>query len=333
VSNNRTVQGRKEKMIQYLYRHDKDYSRYNIIKKLLLDSKCVNEIYILLPFSKNYFFKYFLLRSYIVNDFFISNYDTYVYDRQKISKYNPRAWWKFVQDFVNFRFSKYILSDTQAHFKYWESLFGTYSGKHFVLPVLADKSIYYPSKISVKHKKVKILFYGSFIPLHGIEVILQAFKILEENNIVFEAKIIGNGQTYKKMKKNYDNLAFNFVKMDGKLMNESSLADEIRNSDIILGVFGNSKKAESVVPNKVYQALACKKALITMKSSAIDEFFFEGDLIQCPNDYKSVAVTIKELIENSEIRENIAIQGYNRFIELYDKTQIEFEEFLCKVGQ
>jgi len=320
-------------MIQYLYRHDKDYSRYNIIKKLLRDSECANDVYILLPFSKNHFFKYFSLRSHIVNDFFISNYDTYVYDRQKISKYNPRAWWKFVQDFVNFRFSKYILSDTQAHFEYWESLFGIYAGKHFVLPVLADKSIYYPSKISVEHKKVKILFYGSFIPLHGIEVILQAFKILEEDNIAFEAKIIGNGQTYQTMKKIYDDLSLHFVQMDGKLINEISLAEEIRNSDIILGVFGNSKKAESVVPNKVYQALACKKALITMQSSAIDEFFFEGDLIQCSNDNKSVAVTIKELIENSEMRENIGIQGYNRFIELYDKTQIEFEEFLCKVGQ
>jgi len=319
-------------MIKYLYRHDKDYSRYNIIKQLLENVEFPNEIYILLPFSKNYFFKNYFLRYRLVNDFFISNFDTYVYDRKKISKYNPRAWWKFLQDFVNFRFSKYLLSDTYAHFLYWESLFGAYRGQHFILPVLADKSIYYPSKILLEHEKVKILFYGSFIPLHGIEVILDAFKILEEDNIPFEAKIIGNGQTYKQMKKKYDDLALCNVEMNGEFLDEKILADEIRNTDIVLGVFGKSKKAGSVVANKVYQALASKKALITMKSVAIDEFFSKDDLIQCDNNNKSVAEALKELILNREMRENLGIKGYNRFIQLYDKTKIEFEEFLSKVG-
>ena len=129
-------------MINYLYRHNKDYSRYNIIKQLLKDYNISKDIYVLLPFSKNQFIKYFFKRKLIVNDFFISNYDTYVYDRKKISKKNPRAWWKYFQDWINFRFSKYLLCDTREHFYYWESLFGKYKGKSFVLPVLADTDLY-----------------------------------------------------------------------------------------------------------------------------------------------------------------------------------------------
>ena len=109
-------------MIKYISRHDKDYSRYNIIKSLLKDVECKNDVYLLLPFSKNQLIKHFFKRGKIINDFFISNYDTYVYDRKKISKYNPRAWWKFFQDWFNFKFSKFILSDTKKHFEYWESL-------------------------------------------------------------------------------------------------------------------------------------------------------------------------------------------------------------------
>ena len=193
-------------MIKYLFRHNKDYSRFNIIKKLLKDLELRNDIFILLPFSKNQFFKNFSKRDRLINDFFISNYDTYVFDRKKITNKNPRAWWKYFQDWFNFKFSKYLISDTMAHFKYWEILFGKFAGKHFVLPVLADTSIYYPSKKEINNEKIKILFYGSFIPLHGIDIILNAFSLMEKNNIKFEANIIGKGQMYSEMKKLYDNL-------------------------------------------------------------------------------------------------------------------------------
>ena len=129
-------------MIKYLFRHNKDYSRYNIMKRLLVDLELKKDIYVLMPFSKNQFFINFLKRDKIINDFFISNYDTYVFDRKKITNKNPRAWWKYFQDWINFKFSKYLLSDTMAHFKYWEELFGKFKGKHLVFPVLADREIY-----------------------------------------------------------------------------------------------------------------------------------------------------------------------------------------------
>ncbi|MCD8544077.1 MAG: hypothetical protein LRY52_04230 [Sulfurospirillum cavolei] len=50
-------------MIHYLFRHNKDYSRFNIIKHLLKDVTCKNDIFILLPFSKNQFFKAFFLNA------------------------------------------------------------------------------------------------------------------------------------------------------------------------------------------------------------------------------------------------------------------------------
>ncbi|WP_024954291.1 glycosyltransferase [Sulfurospirillum arcachonense] len=315
-------------MIKYISRHDKDYSRYNIIKQLLKDTTCKNNIYVLLPFSKNQFIKHFFKRNKIINDFFISNYDTYVFDRKKISKINPRAWWKYFQDWINFRFSKYLLSDTQKHFEYWEKLFGKFSGKHFVLPVLADKNIYYPNTKEKKHDIIEILFYGSFIPLHGIDIILNAFKILENNNISFNANIIGNGQTFKEMKKLFVNLKLTNVKMDGNFITEKNLANKIRDTDIVLGVFGNSTKATSVVPNKVYQALACKKTIITMKSSALDEFFTSNDLIQCENKAEILAEKLIIIIENGSLRKQISTNGHNSFLDLYSKTQNNFINFI-----
>ncbi|MDZ7817341.1 MAG: hypothetical protein U5K55_01465 [Aliarcobacter sp.] len=104
-------------------------------------------------FLKINFLRISLKGDKIINDFFISDYDTYVYDRKKITNKSPRAWWKYFQDWFNFKFSKYLLSDTMAHFKYWEDLFGKFNGKHLVFPVLADRDIYYPSKNELKMEK------------------------------------------------------------------------------------------------------------------------------------------------------------------------------------
>lgn len=320
-------------MIKYIFRHNKDYSRYNIIKELISNYRPKNTIYILMPFSKNKFFQYFFKRDRLVNDFFISNYDTYVNDRKKIKKTNPRAWFKFFQDFINFKFSRYLLSDTDEHFKYWETMFGYFKGKHFVLPVLADKSIYYPSDKKADNSVVKILFYGSFAPLHGVDIILNTFKILEDNGIEFEAEIVGSGQTYEDMKTLYKSLNLKNVKMNGEVIKEKNLADKIRDSDIVLGIFGTSKKACSVIPNKVYQGLACRKTVVTMKSSVINEFFSDKDLVQCKNTPESLSETLMALIEDKNRIDEYSKNGYDSFLDLYESTKKKFIEFLDLVGK
>ena len=315
-------------MIKYLFRHNKDYSRFNIMKQFTKDLKLKNDIYILLPFSKNQFFKNFLKRDRIINDFFISNYDTYVFDRKKITNKNPRAWWKYFQDWFNFRFSKYILSDTNEHFEYWEKLFGKYHGKHFVFPVLADKTIYYPLAEELENKRIKILFYGSFIPLHGIDIILKAFSMMEKNNVEFEAKLIGNGQTFKSMKSLFDDLGLKKVTMNGEIIDEKSLANEIRNHDIVLGIFGNSNKAFSVIPNKVYQSTACAKCTVTMDSDVLKEFYSLEDIVSCKNNPEDLAYTLSNLIENKSKIENVSENSYKRFLTIYEETKINFFTFI-----
>lgn len=315
-------------VIKFIYRHNKDYSRYNIIKQMTANINTKKDVYVLMAFSKNQFLKHFFKRDKILNDFFISNYDTYVHDRKKITNKNPRAWWKFIQDWINFRFSKYLISDTNEHFKYWESLFGKFKGRHFVLPVLADKTIYYPSDKQALNEPIKILFYGSFIPLHGIDIILKSFKILEEHNIPFQAELIGNGQTFKTMKELYNSLELKQVKMDGELLKENDLANKIRKADIVLGIFGSSVKAKSVIPNKVYQSTACKKCTVTMTSNTLSEFYNDDDLAICENNPKDLSSTLEYLINNPNEINSIANSGYKTFNLIYNKAQNDLENLL-----
>jgi glycosyltransferase involved in cell wall biosynthesis len=62
-----------------------------------------------------------------------------------------------------------------------------------------------------------------------------------------------------------------------------SLPDEIAAADVVLGVFGSSRKAAMVVPNKVWQAAAMGAPVVTRDGPAIREVLRPGhDCVVCP---------------------------------------------------
>lgn len=304
-----------------------NYSRLQIISNLLKNID-IYPLKIAPPFRKKIFLKNIAKRNLIINDFFVSDYDSAVYDRKLVKKYSIKSYYYYIIDYINFKFSKFLLADTYTHFRYWENLFGNTKAQIFILPVLANVEIYKPLKI--KNKEFTILFYGTFIPLHGIDKIVKAFKILESNKLNIKYKIIGNGQMLEEIKKLVKELNLSKLILIDKNISEKELVVEINKANIILGIFGDSRKAKSVVPNKVYQSLACKKCIITMDSPAIREFFDDNDLYLVENNENAIAESIINLYENKLLIQEYEINGYNKFINLYERTKKDFIEFIYK---
>jgi glycosyltransferase involved in cell wall biosynthesis len=88
-------------------------------------------------------------------------------------------------------------------------------------------------------------------------------------------------------------------------------------SDLCLGIFGNNSKANIVIPNKAYEALAVRKPLITRDSKAIKELFVDG--VHCvfckPNDPEDLASKIMLLYKDKELRDKVAENGYDLFLD------------------
>ena len=76
----------------------------------------------------------------------------------------------------------------------------------------------------------------------------------------------------------------------------------IHQADILLGVFGSSAKAGRVIPNKVYQSLACGKPLVTRTAPAYPDSFDHNDNLGigwvAPDNPQQLADKIAELLVN-----------------------------------
>lgn len=210
----------------------------------------------------------------VILDFFVPLYDSIVNDRKLLSKYNPLSYLIYYTEKLALHYSKVILVDTSSHGNYISKLYKVSENKFKRVFVGAEDIFFKPCK-DIKSpfspNDFNIFFYGQFIPLQGIEKIVSAARILKEkglHNIKFT--IAGIGQTSNSIDKlikteNIDNIKrITWIPYD-------ELPIWINKSDLCLGIFGDSIKAKSVIPNKVFQILAANKCIITSDSPAIKE--------------------------------------------------------------
>ncbi|MCK5017822.1 MAG: hypothetical protein KAS32_12235, partial [Candidatus Peribacteraceae bacterium] len=122
-------------------------------------------------------------RKKLIFDAFISLWDTQVNDRKKYSTVNPISWIIYLVDFFACFLADEILIDTETHKKYFVSKFKIKPKKIRVIYLETRTDLFYPKIKDVEKKDYfEVLFFGTFIPLQGIEYILDAAEILQKSN-------------------------------------------------------------------------------------------------------------------------------------------------------
>ena len=153
------------------------------------------------------------------------------------------------------RGSDFVLTDTQAHVNVLIERYQLATDRIAAVPIGAVETA--PSAHSEStNSRLRVLFYGSFLPLHGLDVILQAARKVQNLPMDFDF-IGGNDQVEKKIHQalqragNLDCRVRRWVDFD------DILATELPNADLCLGgPFGNTPQARRVITGKTSQALA-----------------------------------------------------------------------------
>jgi glycosyltransferase involved in cell wall biosynthesis len=221
------------------------------------------DVLVLWPFAR-------LRRVPVVWDAFLSLYDTMVNDRKLLGPGNPlarvlRAW-----EWLACRAVNCVLLDTRAHADYFADCYNIPPDRMGNVHVGVEPEFFHPAGRTAGNGKEPpvILFYGQCIPLHGISIILQASQ--DAAGLPLHWILIGKGQEEGKIQNLLQDTSVKNVEWIPWVPYER-LIEYIRRSDICLGIFGTSGKADRVIPNKVFQTIACAKPLITRDSSAIRE--------------------------------------------------------------
>lgn len=207
-------------------------------------------------------------------DFFISLYDTLVFDRkiiQKGSLLSELCRWLDKKTLNN---ADIVLCDTRAHGKYFMTEFVQHENKFRVLYLEADKSIYYPKKVEKPEKwknKFIVLYFGSILPLQGVDIVLQSIELLKEEKSI-QFVIVGPiNKNYKK----FENDTVTYINW----LEQEKLAEYIAFSDVCLaGHFSKDiEKAKRTIPGKAYIYNMMKKKMILGDCEANREIYDDID--------------------------------------------------------
>ncbi len=251
----------------------------------------------------------------IIFDAFASLYLTNVEDRENCPPQSIKAWYYKFWDWLPCKLADKILLDTYTQINYFKENYKIKKDKFIRLLTTANDSIFYPQRHNIKTDKFIIHWHGYIVPFHSVETIIQAAKILKgKPGIEFQIITRFNNQ-YKSIKTLVKKLDLNNIKFYPET-NYIGLAEYINRADICLGVFGNNKKAQLVISNKIIEAIACSKPVITARHEVLDEVFTDKEniLMSSPLDAKDLADKILILKSNTELSKQIAGKAYQLYL-------------------
>ena len=241
-------------------------------------------------------------------------YESIVEDRKLAKRLSPKGLMYFLADKYGCMSADLVITDTYAHRFYLNKTYGIPLKKIIVTYPSADDEIFYPVPKKTQQDEFIVHFHGTFIPFHGVENIIYAAKLLEkyERNIIFH--IVGYGQTYFSVRRLAKKLNLRNV-LFFKPVAYDRLPSLIAKADICLGAFGKSPKLDRVIPQKIFNAIAMAKPVITGFSRACLEIFENKRhcLFVKPGDPYDLAESIEILMYDKDFAYKMGIEAYRLF--------------------
>lgn len=277
----------------------------------------------------------FLLKKKYIVDFYISYYESNVFDYKKQNMYSNKA--KKMKTF-----ERKLINEAE------KVVFLNNSEREYYLDVLEINKekvntqvipLYIPEKEGFanldffygRSKTLKLHWTGTYIPLHGLENILKAVQILSETkDINFHLYLWGDTEEKAKPYKaianelGIENLV-TFISKWNDL--DAWHSHVVKNCDVSLGVFGESKKSKTVLPNKVIDAISFKTPVITQSSGGVREFNLDRCINVTDNSPNEIANEISNLY-NAE--KNLVLENIENAYTIY-RNNFTYEKFQSNV--
>lgn len=258
------------------------------------------------------FLGFFRPRPLVLNAL-ISLHDTVVLDRGLVHPDSRVAALLRWLDRTAFTLADLVLIDTEAHGRHLARTYGVPEEKWLRVFVGADpEGVPESPPPPPSGPSVQVLYFGTYIALHGVPAILDAAERLAARDDI-RFVMLGRGQELETMRARARGLG-NVVFRD-RWVSRAELIGAIGESQICLGVFGTGDKAARVIPCKVFDALAMARPVITADTPAMAELLTDGRdaLLVPPGDGAALAKAVEALADGPELRARVAAAGHDTF--------------------
>jgi len=265
----------------------------------------------------------------LILDQMMSPYDSLTRERKMISVGGLLDRVLYSYERFALRKADLILTDTSLHQDYLSRLFGIPSKKIHPVCMGADESIFCPPPSDRKQQSregfFRCLFYGSFLPLHGMDVILKAAALLREEPVHFEI-IGGKGKALR----NFQILGrqLGIKKLSHECwVDYERLPERIADADLCLaGPFGGTGQAKRIITGKAFQCLAMGKPVVIGEITADEGMQNRVNcLIVKQGNAKELAEAIRWGLHNQEALAAIGRRGRDLYEDRFSLPRIRDE--------
>ena len=235
----------------------------------------------------------------------VSLEDTFIGDRGRFGPTSPAARLLRTIDQRAFRAADLVVADTQANARHFAELADLPAERVAVCLVGAEERVFRPGWAA--QEPFTCLFVGKLIPLQGIETILAAARLAPE----LPFRLVGSGQLEPLLRERPANVEWiPWVEYE-------RLPNELHRAGCALGIFGTSAKAQRVIPNKAYQALACGTPLVTADTPAARELLVneQSALFVPPGNAEALAAALTRLSKDTALAQALSEGGLAAFRE------------------
>ncbi len=252
----------------------------------------------------------------VVLDAFLSLHDTVVADRSLTRPGSILGRALLFLDRTACRLADISLLDTDSHIRFFTGLTGLPASR-FARVLVGEDDRVFPADLPREPRRpgcLEVLWFGTYVPLQGVEVVVGAAERLQGEPIRFH--FVGQGQEFPRFEKSIR--ALGNAEIEPRFVSSGELHRMLRECHVSLGIFGTTAKALRVIPCKVYDALAVGRPVITADSPGSRELFTdrENALLVPPGDPQALAGAVRALANDEGLRIAVARAGH----ETYRKT-------------
>lgn len=198
-----------------------------------------------------------------------------------------RRWYSWLA-----KHSRLILADTEAHALYSAKLNNIKIDHYRVIPVGTDETVFYPREVNKPADgSFTVFYYGHMLPLHGLQYVLEAAKLLKgEPDINF--RFVGGKQMTAKA-------CADAAAAGARITYENWLPFDklpeaaLRAGLTLGGPFGDTLQSKYVITGKTYQFLALGAPVLVGRNDVNDAFSDKANTLVVPQaDPQAIADAI-----------------------------------------